>query len=370
MVNQSVQRASAFGPHLTLPSEEWLRAFLDHVKQTGRPEDFPGIERNPPPDWSRPYIVHRFDVDRKKRPNRDMAPCAMCSPYSPKCLEDLCVVHYEDEGVIRIIGPDCGSGLAGGDLLKAARKAFDRRQRQQRAEEFLEKNLTKVGAWIEALSQFRPVLVEAERLHRKLRHDNSAIGKKFRQVRNQSAGILSIDIVIEKEKSEKGDADDRPERIGPRGFGRGADAVDSYTERFGVLEGAAIFASTFEPVADLDTLIVWTSDLPRTKTVEDTFDWLCEHESLELFEQIVERMRRINARFTGLVEQVDSVVAFFNSRNIEGINRWGTHPKAEFRIEAGLEGGVLTLKHGGRLARLRPDLEVLSQRVAWAALEV
>lgn len=369
---RSLARPLAKGSHRTKPTDEWQRAFLAHVRNTGQPEIFPDIERYPPPEGSRPYILCRFDVDRKKRPERDMAPCAMCSPFHEKCLEGLCLVWYEDEGVVRVIGPECGNGLDGGALLNAERKAFDRRQRQMRAETFLENNLPRISAWIAALNELRPALAEAERLHHKFRHDYGAIAKKFRHIKNQAGGMLAVSIEIAGTRTEKQDdgteQQDRGERIGPKGFGKGPDAVDTYTEEFGVLDGATMFAASFEPIADLDGLMAIASALPELSSVEDTFDWICEHESLEFFEQIIEQVRRIQAGFNRLVQQADSVIAFFSLSHFDRLNTWGTHPEANFRLEATHAQGVFTLEHDARRARMKPDFEALAIRPAWLPL--
>lgn len=296
----------------------------------------------------------------------------MCSPFHEKCLEDLCLVWYEDEGAVRVIGPECGNGLDGGALLNAERKAFDRRQRQSRAETFLENNLPKISEWISALHEFRPALAEAERLHHKFRHDHSAIAKKFRQIKNQAGGMLSISIEIMSTRTGQRDnaaeQDERDERVGPKGFGKGPDAVDTYTEQYGVLDGATMFVANFEPLSDLDGLIAIASALPELFSVEETFDWICEHESLEFFEQIIEQARRIQAGFNRLVQHADSVIAFFSLAHFDRLNRWGTHPEASFRLEAMHALGVFTLEHDARRARMKPDFDALAIRPPWLPL--
>ena len=371
MIRRSTTLILAQGPHPSRPAADWQTAFLDHVRKTGQPEIFPDIERNPPPEGSRPYILCRFDVDRKKRPERDMAPCAMCSPFHEKCLEGLYLVWYQDEGVVRVIGPECGDGLEGGALLNAERKAFNRRQRQLRAESFLEKNLLKVPAWISTLNDLRPALEEAQRLHHKLRHDHSAIAKVLRQIKKQNGGVLAVSIEIKKQKhdDEEDPRNDRPERVGPKGFGKGPDAVDTFTEQFGILNGATMFASEFEPIATVDGMIAIAEALPPLASVEQTFDWLCEHESLELFEQIVEQIRKMQSGYYRLVEQLNSVMAFFDHAHFDLINRWGTHPEADVRLEATYSQGVFTMELGGRRTRMKPDFRVLEQRPDWSNVE-
>lgn len=363
MSRRALSPVWAKGPFATKPSDEWQQEFLAHVRKTGQPETFVGIECNPPPEGSRPYILCRFDVDRTKRPDRDMAPCAMCSPYHEKCLENLCLVWYADEAAVRVIGPECGDGLHGGALLNAERKAFERRQRQARAESFLERNLPKMSAWSSALNALKPALAEAKRLHDKLRRDNSEIPKKLRQVKNQAGGLLTVSVVIRKQRdTDEKDQDERPERIGPKGFGKGEGAIDTVTEQFGVLDGAVMFSSSYEPLTEAEQLNVLISSLPQVTAIEDTFDWLCANENLQLFEQVVECMRKIQARSLRLIEQLDSSLAFFSETNIDRMNTWGTHPEGEFDLSASCENGIYTLEHRGRRSRLMPNFACLSLR--------
>ena len=83
LVPRSELAASDIAIYTTRPSESIILRFLDHVRMTGMPETFPTICRTPPPDGSPPRFLRRIDVDRKLRPDGDLAPCAICSPFSP-----------------------------------------------------------------------------------------------------------------------------------------------------------------------------------------------------------------------------------------------------------------------------------------------
>ncbi len=74
--------------YTTRPSDVIIERFLAHVRETGQPETFSTLCREPPSADSPPKFLRKFDVDRKLRPERDMAPCAICSPWKPKFLHD------------------------------------------------------------------------------------------------------------------------------------------------------------------------------------------------------------------------------------------------------------------------------------------
>ena len=126
-----LQFATSEPPHRFRPAESVVQLFLEHVRRTAEPETFPTISHSMPRADSRPIFLRRFDVDRKKRPNGDMAPCPICSPNDAKFLNNGYLVWYPDEGVIRAIGPECGDTVFGGDqYAKALVQRFVRAQRR------------------------------------------------------------------------------------------------------------------------------------------------------------------------------------------------------------------------------------------------
>lgn len=363
------------GPHKTRPSEAWIEAFLEHVRTTGQPETFAGIDWTFPPAWSPPYILKaNIDIERSKRPNGDMAPCAICSPTHSKCLNGLFLVYYEREAIVRVFGPDCGAKIEGGDMFIAEHKAFKLRERMARAEAKLERMLPLMPKLILALEGLRPALVEADRLYRKLRGDNSAIPKHFREVRKQRGGQLTVDVIIETPRGEQkfeqeGEPDgenDRPERVGPRGFGR-VGGVDTYTQSYGALMGDSMFASEFRPLDKLDELLAVAGEFPKVQDGDGAFLWMCNNESLGLFELLVERLDELEAGYEKFLEQLMSVRSFFDAEYFARLNLYGQHRDTSFKLEASVDKreGVYTLIHQNRPARFRPDLAVLAVLRCW-----
>lgn len=273
---------------------------------------------------------------------------------------------------MRVIGPQCGAKVEGGDLFVKELKAFERRQRQERVEAKLELLLPLVPKLIDALEELRPALTEADRLYRKLRGDNSDIARHLRQLKRQHGGQLAVDVVIEKPHEEhkpqqtNHDDDRRPERIGPRGFGREG-GVDTYSQSFGVLVGEVMFASEFKPLDKLDELLAGAREVPKVKDGDAAYLWLCENESLELFEHFVDRLNELEAGYAKLVEQVKSVQSFFDLDFFARLDQYGRHRDTSFKLEASVEKseGVYMLSHGGRRAKLRPDLAMLAVKSVW-----
>ena len=197
-----LSRVPDMGPHTTRPTADFIQSFLEHVRKTAEPETFATIDLSRPPAWSEPYVLTRFSVDRNKRPNKDMARCAVCSPENPKCLNDMYLIWYEREGLIRPVGPDCGDSIENGHMYAQARKAYDERLERQRLENFIERNLPKLPAMHAALLELRPAIVEAERLHNKLRNENEDIPKQLREILHRERGLLTVNVRVKYEVEE------------------------------------------------------------------------------------------------------------------------------------------------------------------------
>jgi hypothetical protein len=130
-----------------------------------------------------------------------------------------------------------------------------------------------------------------------------------------------------------------------------------------------MFASNFNPLDALDGLIDLGQAMPRLESVQDTFDWMCENESLELFELVVEQLRSIATGYHQLIAQLDSVRRFFTPEFFSLLDRWGRHPENSFRLEANIDHGVFMLLHAARAARFKPNLAVIGVRPSWANLD-
>jgi len=92
------------------PSDDVVRAFLAHVRDTGQPETFDLISTTKPPkDGAVVALRTSISVPLAKRPLRDRAPCPICSPANPKFLANGTLLWCESSKAIYCIGPDCYS---------------------------------------------------------------------------------------------------------------------------------------------------------------------------------------------------------------------------------------------------------------------
>lgn len=354
----------------TRPSDLVIEAFLDHVRATGEPETFAGICRTPPPKGSRPVFLRRFDVDRKKRADGREAPCAICSPFSPKFLHNGYFTWYPDEAVIRAIGPECGDAVFGGSDYAEAKSVFDLAERERLAVEFLEKNLGKVLGMIVALQATRPAASEAHDIYLTFRRDAPTVQKKLRAIK-AADGVLKVSIV-----RERGKEDEDEDRIdGPRGFGKRDSDFDSYDVTFGQVPDSALLHASFDPLKELDEIELLLAAMPKFTADYEAFKWICDQSaSLEALEEAEQAMREAARRYVRLCGKLVSCAEFLSARLFESLDAWGRHADNPFNLEAYHEAGLFRLKHGRTYrereeARLWADMAKLKARGNWPGFD-
>lgn len=353
----------------TRPSDALIDAFLQHVRNSGEPENFPSIAMTKPKPDSRPVFLRRFSIERKRRSDRDMAPCPICSPASPKYLHEGYLTWYPDECVIRAIGPECGDTVFGGTQYAEAKAAFDLVERERLAVEFLQKNLPKALSILVALRSLEDAAEEAERLHGQLRKDGPRIHARLRQIKS-AGGAIGVSIVREKTR-KRNDA----RSVGPRGFGKADSDYDSTEEVFGHLPDTTALLAKFEPRAELQELIYALLELPQIQSGDEAFFWACDaSESLDRLEAAVGKLRGCAGGYVRLADRLDRFAEFFSVTLFAQLHRWGQHEENTFDLAAEAGNSVFQLEHVERWndrdrVTLRPDMAKLMRRGNLPGLE-
>lgn len=144
-------------------------AFRLHVAETGQPETFPGISNDrPPSDGEVVALATGFGIDRRKRPQRDEAPCPICSRGKPKWIRDGSLIWCAETQAIYAIGPDCYRTLWTDGRMDVALNLLRRTQREHDNVKKLEAAIAALHsnrAWIE---RHLPLARRADSLHREV----------------------------------------------------------------------------------------------------------------------------------------------------------------------------------------------------------
>lgn len=264
------RREDAEAPYREKPSSYEVERFAQHVRKTGQPETFDKIERNPPPENSTPVVLRKFDVDRKLRPNGDEAPCAICSPFHPKCLHDMLLVWYPEEGVIRAIGPECGQRLTNSAAYKTAIADYERSERRRIAETTIEALLPASNSLSSEFEAMKPAIAEVTRLHKKLRRHGRPVVEILKKHKDTN-GRLVLEVLDE--HRGPGEDDTKNEWIGPAGYrsSHGSSSLRSHTVNFGPLMGRPLLAEKLEHDKFLDNYQSLAKTLPPCATRDEAF---------------------------------------------------------------------------------------------------
>lgn len=95
----------------TPPDEELIAAFKAHVRDTSRPETFPGISTAKPPAEGELRVLHHpVNLNRAQRGDTK-APCPICAREGGRWLEKGTLLWCEATSAIYCIGPDCYRSL-------------------------------------------------------------------------------------------------------------------------------------------------------------------------------------------------------------------------------------------------------------------
>lgn len=91
-----------------------------------------------------------------------------------------------------------------------------------------------------------------------------------------------------------------------------------------------MFASEFKPLDKLDELHATAREMPEAHNRDGAYLWMCNNESLALFELLDE----LEAGYEKLFKQLTSVRSFFDADFFARLHQYGQHPDTNFRMEA------------------------------------
>lgn len=134
------------------PGEDVVAEFRRHLAETSRPESFPQISTTKPPkDGQVVVLYHPIDINRSRRPDKDMAPCPICSANVGKYLRGGTLIWCEASHAIYAIGPDCSETLWEDGRLNRAVNVYLQAERTKRNAVSLVEEVRAIGArrtWI------------------------------------------------------------------------------------------------------------------------------------------------------------------------------------------------------------------------------
>ncbi len=144
------------------PTRETIVEILEWVKATGKPHECRGHTHTKPPRGSRPRYVEEFDVPTFGHIADRVAPCPCCCPEKPKYKRGGKIAWFEDEKLIRMIGPRCFQTLSP-EGHREAEAELRKRKNREKAIRYLADSLPRVRGLVAIANATRTVALAVER---------------------------------------------------------------------------------------------------------------------------------------------------------------------------------------------------------------
>lgn len=331
-----------FGPYLTKPGRDVEEQLRQHIGATGMPETFRGVLLRPLPEGANPELVLRnVQIDRKKRPDGQMAPCAECSPKHPKYLNGG-VLWCPEDGYLRPFGCDCVERRMGAAAYREMQQRRSQVEDERDADEFLLENwalIEPLRAFVESLTSIAGALETARE-----QIDGRVRGWRT-NVRDATKGTPDQLVLLRQRRVER---DDAGERVGPRGFGTGD--YETVPEVVGPFVGRTFVSRTFDPRQEVTRLSVlipggdWSSEEGAFRTCSDMT--VAERVAL------VRELRRFSTEAPKVTGRLADARRFFTTEAIASLGRWGGDRDAPTPFTARVVDGHVEIRHAGHVCRV------------------
>ena len=151
----------------TRPGQALIADFINHLKNTGKPDTWEHHTPTPPPanaDFE--ILLEDFEVPKKFHDVVGKASCPICSPLAPKYFRGF-LAWFPAEGVIRAIGHECAKRHFGASALAVAHAQETARLRRTKAEEYLIETYPRVKAITDEVLKVLPRVKLVELMHKK-----------------------------------------------------------------------------------------------------------------------------------------------------------------------------------------------------------
>lgn len=324
------------------PSGVYIDEFGKHVKATGCPETYPGLYQDKIARDAEFKLLRKFSIDRKKRPNGDMAFCPRCGHEDKFLHGDL--AWFPKLQVCAAIGHCCASHEARAD----AEREFKWREKLRYEEDYLLAALPLLGRQFEIIQELKPDCAEALRIYRQFRLQAMPAHSDLRRLKDQFSGHLMVTSVIG--GAPEADQERQNDYVGPAGFrGKGRYNVDTRDTDLGLMAGLVALNKDFNPVKELTDIerMVASFDLRPGEAAALDFIISMSNEQRRAAVAILQSSAR---KFRQLVERLDEFWSFFSPDNLAAIQRYAEHPDAVFyvNIERQITGGKTIVRISNR----------------------
>jgi hypothetical protein len=340
------------------PSRQFIESVLLHLKETAEPETFPQLYRNQiSKDEEFRIIKKDIELDGKKRPEGDNAPCPMCTPNK---FLTCSLIYLPRMECCAVIGHCCADKQNAAD----AEREYKWRTNRDAEDDYLLGNLPLVQAKMDVLTSLKPAAAEALRLYRRFRHQLPQIHSLLRHTKHEYRGNLVLSEII-----RGGEDSDETDYFGPAGFqGRGTTNVETREHNYGLMTGTLAVIQDYNPVKELEFV---------TRQLESVHGLPTEEAALEFVTAITEQQRHAGVAIMQAIDEgtmkfanrVKEFLTFFTRENAEVLNAFGQSPYNNMHFTVTYEtlrrGPSLRIKQGAKICKLDVGPQFSALEFTW-----
>jgi hypothetical protein len=276
------------------PTIHFIDDVLQQLKQHAQPEIIDDLCRDPISKDVGFFILKLVELDGRKRPLGDLAPCPMCTPN--RFLSGA-FIYIPSMECCAVIGHCC----ADKEERAKAEREFRYRTRLEYEESYLLRALPLASARMAALISLNGSATEALRIYRRFRKRAPRIHEQLRRLRHQNAGHIKLSEIIRSNEDES-----KADYTGPAGFrGRGSSNIETRDHDFGLLAGGIAVNAEYNPEKELHTIV------RQLESILSSVQGLSEESILYFIAELTDAKRRAAV---ALMEIVDRGIERFIAR--------------------------------------------------------
>lgn len=290
------------------PGDDVVQAFRKHVKTCGQPETFPQISTaRPPRDGELVVLHHPVHIDRRRRPEKDMAPCPICSPTTGKYLAGGTLLWCEGTSAIYAIGPKCSLTLWEDGRLDTAVNLYMRTAKERQNADALVDGLEKIGLLRDWVLAHRQMVERVDLLHR-------AFAKEASKLRRSLANAL-----------------------------RTGSAATAHIRGFGFLRGGWRLSAELAAV---------DATLARLQPVEGAdIDAIVARLSASAVSDRLAELKSSRLTLARTAERIRTAADFMSRDNCEALGRWSRDDGAPLKFRVSHTASTIELRTGDEVWR-------------------
>lgn len=322
--NLAITSTDAAPVRRSKPTPNDVAEFKEHVRLTGQPEIFRWITTTKAFDLSDAEILAEFQINRKKRPEMDEAPCPICSPNAPKYLAGY-LVWFPHEYVVRAIGKECGRRI--NEHWEKEVHAHRLREQEKRRDEFIESELKNVPELIFLMNRELERSLAQKEVWNKFKKSCPAIVSHLRQC--MAHGVLTVS-----RKRTEISGTSMTSQSGPSNY---------FEEKLGSVAGQSAVKSEFKHDKILKEQLENLKAINHGSDKELTFLALCDMDtrSKKAVEKVIKDARKNLKKYQGIGDDFD---LFFERGNIDLITKWANDQSSSFQFTLALTSNSMRLK--------------------------